>query len=85
MSVENSIKSSLVTIIRIDKGLDRGYNRTLFVNSVVSKLKTKFKNGLTDEVNETLDYIIELEKNLDKKLFTSRSPIWKLRTEGETK
>lgn len=73
--------SSVSTIIDIDNGTTKGYDRSLFVSSISDKLKTQHKNGNYEIVNNTLDWIEAMNQVLSKDIITKRSSVWKLRTE----
>lgn len=75
------VVSSASTIIGIDKGTVKGYDRSLFVSSISNKVKTQHKNGNYEIVNNTLDWIEAMNEVLTKDIITKRSGIWKLRTE----
>ncbi|WP_232613653.1 hypothetical protein [Photobacterium carnosum] len=76
--LHRNITSSIAAIIAIDKGNSPGNDRSLFVNSIANKIRTRYKNGHTETVDATLDYIKEIQSALDKPLITDRNGVWKL-------
>ncbi|WFQ78108.1 hypothetical protein PXH59_00225 (plasmid) [Xenorhabdus sp. SF857] len=74
----NNILSSMSTIAAIDRGEERGLTRSLFVNSIVNKLKTRHNNGQYEIVDTSLDFIKNVQKDLDKPIITSRNSVWSL-------
>lgn len=79
--IRSGIASSLATIKSIDSGGDKGFDRSLFVNSIAGKLKTLAKNGEQDLVNRALDFIQEQQAGLKKPLISAKNSIWALRAE----
>jgi len=82
----SDIPRSLVIIFKIQTGIERGYNKALFVSSVVNKIKTRAKNPSNrDDVIELINYIEKMnlwsKENNSKDLISNRSPIWKIRSE----
>jgi hypothetical protein len=71
-------KSSLNVIRNIDAGTEKGYDRSLFVNSIAGKLKTRAKNGENDLVDAALNFIATENSKVPKALITSRNAIWRL-------
>lgn len=78
---ENFRKELLPTmssIVDIDEGRARGYNRALFVSSLYGKIERKAHNGQSALVVAALDYIKEYSARLRKPIFTPRHKVWKL-------
>lgn len=66
------------SIVDIDEGRARGYNRALFVSSLYGKIERKAHNGQSALVVAALDYIKEYSARLRKPIFTPRHKVWKL-------
>jgi len=80
----SDIPKSLLMVFKIQAKIDLGYNKALFVSSIVNKIKTRAKNpSNNDEVLVLIDYIEKMnawsKENGSKDLIGSRSPIWKIR------
>lgn len=69
---------TMTSIVDIDEGRARGYNRALFVSSLYGKIERKANNGQSGLVVAALDYIKEFSAKLRKPIFTSRHKVWKL-------
>lgn len=80
-----NIISSAQVIKDIDSGVDRTYNRRLFVSSIIKNVETAAKNGDTVRVNKCLDLIksIQSESGFLKPIVTENHSIWKLGTVAE--
>ncbi len=82
-NVIKSVKNDLIVIYKIDTKIERGYDRSLFVSSIVNKIKTQAKNKNSLTVIETVDFIESMNnwaiKNGSKQLISSKSPVWNLR------
>lgn len=74
----NDVVSSMSTIAAIDRGEEKGLTRSLFVNSIVNKLKTRHNNGHSEVVDAALDFISEAQKVLDKPIISARNSVWSL-------
>lgn len=68
----------MTSIVDIDEGRARGYNRALFVSSLYGKIERKAHNGQSALVVAALDYIKEYSAGLRKPIFTPRHKVWKL-------
>ncbi|EII3125321.1 hypothetical protein [Vibrio parahaemolyticus] len=77
-SLYNDVLSSMSTITAIDRGEEKGLTRSLFVNSIVNKLKTRHNNGQSEVVDAALDFISEAQKTLDKPIISARNGVWAL-------
>lgn len=85
-SIRKSILSSAATIIAIDTKSEggRGYNRTLFVNSITGLVKRIAQDGDIENLNRSLEYIKELNKlavekyQSPKPIITDNNSIWGL-------
>lgn len=69
---------TMTSIVDIDEGCARGYNRALFVSSLYGKIERKAHNGQSALVVAALDYIKEYSAGLRKPIFTPRHKVWKL-------
>jgi hypothetical protein len=81
--LKKDIISSSATIIAIDNGTERRYNRALFVSSIVNKIKIVAKNGETDLLKLSLDLIKEINSTVKKPVISASNAIWKLECEAE--
>lgn len=72
------IVSSLETINDIDNDKGRGLDRSLFVQSIVGKVKTMHKNGLQGHVDNVLTLLHEYNSVALKAAVTPRNGVWKL-------
>lgn len=77
-SIRKSIISSAATIIAIDKGIEKGYTRALFVNSIADLVKRLAKNGQAEHVKKSLELITELNGKYDKPIITAKNSIFQL-------
>ncbi|HDY8182601.1 TPA: hypothetical protein RQL23_003989 [Vibrio vulnificus] len=77
-SLYRDIVSSLATILAIDRGEEKGATRSLFVNSIVNKLRTRHNNGQSELVDAALDFIKQAQANLDKPLISAKNSVWSL-------
>lgn len=85
-AILSDIPRSLIMVFKIQTKIELGYTKSLFVNSVVNKIKTRAKNpDNTEDVLTLIAYIETMNawsiENGSKDLIGSRSPIWKLRDE----
>ncbi len=80
--IKKHMTSSATVAMNLDLGIERGYNRTLFVNSIVGTVKTLAKNGRVDLVKRAQSYIKELNEIAVGKganeIVTNRHSVWKL-------
>lgn len=83
--IRRDILRHIGTIKAIDDGTDRGYNRTLFVNSIYGKVATLAKNGKAGLVARATELITSANEKLRKPVFTSRHKFWKLAEECQKK
>lgn len=74
--IKRNMESSLDTIIGIDAGVERGYNRALFVKSVTGTVKTLAKNGKVNLVQKCLDLIREYNAKAAKPVITERHEVF---------
>jgi len=77
-SIKKNIDNDLRTIIGIDNGTEKGYDRRLFVSGLSRFINTMARNGQKEDVQKSLDYIREVQSNLDKPIFADNNSIWKL-------
>lgn len=79
--IRKDILSHIATIKGIDEGTERGYRRSLFVNSIYGKVATLAKNGKVGLVARATELIKSANEKLGKPVFTSRHKFWKLAEE----
>ncbi|HFQ5182123.1 TPA: hypothetical protein ACGUW2_004119 [Vibrio vulnificus] len=77
-SLFKDVVASISTIAAIDRGEEKGLTRSLFVSSIVNKLKTRHNNGQSEVVDAALDFISEVQKSLDKPIISARNAVWSL-------
>ncbi|MCX8758979.1 hypothetical protein NOK64_24410 [Vibrio parahaemolyticus] len=77
-SLFKDVVASISTIAAIDRGEEKGLTRSLFVSSIVNKLKTRHNNGQSEVVDAALDFISEAQKSLDKPIISARNGVWSL-------
>lgn len=77
-SLFKDVVASISTIAAIDRGEEKGLTRSLFVSSIVNKLKTRHNNGQSEVVDAALDFISETQKYLDKPIISTRNGVWSL-------
>ena len=80
-ALARDIARSLKVIGQVDSGTDRGMDRSLFVSSIVNKLKTQFKNGNQDVVDAALAHIKAFNAFNGKPAITDRNGVWKLHSD----
>lgn len=76
--LRKDILRTVGTIKAIDDGTDRGYRRSLFVNSIYGKVATLANNGNAGMVARAVNLIKELNEKLRKPVFTPRHKFWSL-------
>lgn len=79
--IKSDILRHISTIKGIDEGTERGYNRSLFVNSIYGKVATLAKNGKSGLVARATELIKSANEKLSKPVFTNRHKFWKLAEE----
>lgn len=77
-SISKSITSSAETVIAIDNGTEKGYRRTLFVNSITGLVTRLAQEGNEFLVNKSLELIQKLNEVGVKPVVTSKNKIWQL-------
>lgn len=70
--------SSANTIHEIDTGKARGYNRALFVSSILNKVSTFANHGEVEIVQKAIDFISEYNASVKKPVITSRNRFFQL-------
>ncbi|SUJ19219.1 Uncharacterised protein [Sphingobacterium spiritivorum] len=77
---KKEILSSSVSIIEIDKGINRYSSRPLLVTNLFGKIQTIIKKGDHQLSEMTLDLLKEIHSSdeIVKPIFTSRHKVWKL-------
>lgn len=72
------IMQSAATVAAIDKGEERGYDRSLFVASVAGKIERLANRDLT-AAQELLTWLRdEVQPHMPKPLFTARNKVWSI-------
>lgn len=77
----SDFRRSLAVIIGIDNGTERGYDRALFVNSIVGKIKTQAKND-PDMAALLLAWLSVAQSKFAKPAITERNGVWAVVPEG---
>ena len=77
-TLKRDIKSSADTIHGIDTGQCRGYNRALFVSSILNKVSTFANHGEVEIVRRAVDFISEYNARLRKPVITPRNKFFQL-------
>lgn len=76
--LKREIKSSADTIHEIDTGKARGYDRALFVSSILNKVSTFANHGNVDIVQKAVDFILEYNSQVKKPVITARNKFFQL-------
>ena len=76
--LKRDIMSSANTIHEIDTGKARGYNRALFVSSILNKVSTFANHGEVEIVQKAIDFISEYNASVKKPVITSRNRFFQL-------
>ena len=77
-TLKRDIRSSADTIHGIDTGQCRGYNRALFVSSILNKVSTFANHGEVEIVRRAVDFISEYNARLRKPVITPRNKFFQL-------
>lgn len=77
-TLKHDIKSSADTIHEIDTGQCRGYNRALFVNSILNKVSAFANRGEVEIVRCAVDFIAEYNTQVKKPVITPRNRFFQL-------
>lgn len=77
-TLKRDIKSSADTIHGIDTGQCRGYNRALFVSSILNKVSTFANHGEVEIVRRAVDFISEYNARVRKLVITPRNKFFQL-------
>ena len=72
------IAGSAKTIHEIDTGKARGYNRALFVSSILSKVSTFANHGEVEIVQRAVNFITEYNFSVKKPVITARNKFFQL-------
>ena len=76
--IERNILGSISTIIAIDEGRERGYNRALFVSSITGLIKRMAANGQTEHVRKAIELIQRINTTTKKPVITEKNSIFTL-------
>ena len=77
-TLRRDIKSSADTIHEIDTGQCRGYNRALFVSSILNKVSAFANRGEMEIVRRAVDFIAEYNTRVKKPVITPRNRFFQL-------
>lgn len=78
MSLKADIESRLGVIHAIDTGKAKGYNRSLFVESILNKVGTFAGKGDVDIVRRAVALVSEYNKNSAKPAVTERNRLFRM-------
>ncbi|GAE84879.1 hypothetical protein GGR06_003562 [Bacteroides reticulotermitis] len=78
LGLKRQIVSSANTIREIDTGKAKGYDRSLFVSSILNKVGTFASHGNVEIVQRAVDLIIEYNSGVKKPVITARSRFFRL-------
>lgn len=78
LSLKRDIESSANTIHELDTGKCRGYNRALFVSSILNKVSTYAGHGEVEIVQKAVDFISEYNARVKKPIITARNKFFSL-------
>ena len=80
LSLKADIESRLGVIHAIDTGKAKGYNRSLFVESILNKVGTFAGKGDVDIVRRAVALVSEYNKNSAKPAVTERNRLFRMET-----
>lgn len=78
LSLKRDIESSANTIHELDTGKCRGYNRALFVSSILNKVSAYAGRGEVEIVQRAVDFISEYNARAGKPIITARNRFFSL-------
>ena len=78
LALKRDIKSSADTIHGIDTGQCRGYNRALFVSSILNKVSTFANRGEVEIVRRAVDFMTGYNSQVKKPVITPRNKFFQL-------
>lgn len=78
LRLKRDIHSSANTIHEIDTGKARGYDRALFVSSILNKVGTFANHGEVEIVQRAVDFITEYNSSVKKPVITARNKFFRL-------
>lgn len=78
--VSKSMADSAQIIVGIDMGLEKGYSRRLFVNSITRVIECSAKNGETEIVKRALHLLRSLNTLTRKGIVSEAHAVWNLET-----
>lgn len=76
--LKGEMTSNAKTIHEIDTGKARGYDRALFVSSILNKVGTFANHGNVEIVQRAVDFITEYNSNVKKPVITARNKFFQL-------
>lgn len=78
LSLKADIESRLGVIRAIDTGKTKGYNRSLFVGSILNKVGTFASKGDVDMVKKAVNLVSEYNRNSAKPAVTERNRLFRM-------
>ena len=72
-SLKKDIADSARTVLELDTGKIRGYNRALFVSSILNKVMTYVNRGEVEIVQKAVDFIRNCNEGVKKPVITPRN------------
>lgn len=78
MSLKADIESSLGVIRAIDTGKAKGYNRSLFVGSIINKVETLANKGDVEMVRKAVGLVTEYNNISEKPAVTGRNRLFRM-------
>lgn len=76
--LKKNIGRSAEIIHEIDTGKSKGYNRALFVSSILNKVETFANHGNVEVVQKAVDFINEYNSKIKKPIITARNKFFTL-------
>ena len=78
LSVKADIENSLGVIRAIDTGKAKGYNRSLFVSSIINKVETLASKGDVEMVRKAVGLVTEYNNISEKPAVTERNRLFRM-------
>lgn len=77
-AIKERINQTVETIVGIDTGVERGYNRSLLVSNLFGRIATQANNGNVEIVDRAVALVREWNKKVKKPIITERHSFFKL-------
>lgn len=77
-AVMEDIDCTATTIVRIDKGVERGYNRSLFISNLIGRIATHAGNGNVEIVDRAIALVRQWNAKVKKPVITERHKFFTL-------